>query len=109
MNKTTGSCRDLFDRIIHFLLPVLAVHGSAPLASNTCFVRCTCVFSSQTPTPTESFSTMCRPLSTPCSTKNYLSQQEMTASSVHSERRVARNELKLAGIRVRQKEEKTKK
>lgn len=33
----------------------------------------------------------------------------MTATSVHSERRVARNEFKLTGIRIRQKEDKTKK
>ncbi len=35
--------------------------------------------------------------------------QEMSAKSTFSERRIARNEFKLTGIRIRQKEEKTKK
>ncbi|CAN0384291.1 unnamed protein product [Pylaiella littoralis] len=35
--------------------------------------------------------------------------KEMSSANLHSERRVARNEFKLAGIRIRQKEEKTKK
>ena len=35
--------------------------------------------------------------------------QEMASENLHSMRRVARNEFKLAGIRIRQKDEKTKK
>ena len=38
-----------------------------------------------------------------------LQLQEMASENLHSMRRVARNELKLTGIRTRQKEEKTKK
>eukprot|EP00737_Agarophyton_chilense_P005502 gb/GEZJ01008469.1/.p1 GENE.gb/GEZJ01008469.1/~~gb/GEZJ01008469.1/.p1 ORF type:complete len:205 (-),score=29.96 gb/GEZJ01008469.1/:246-860(-) len=34
---------------------------------------------------------------------------EMSSANLHSERRIARNEHKLSGIRIRQKEEKTKK
>lgn len=38
-----------------------------------------------------------------------LPSQDMASANLYSERRVARNEFKLAGIRIRQKEEKTKK